>query len=120
MVRHPLRHSYAKCSIRCTNEDSDELRELRIHWCILLIGLYNLHCRLIFIDECSSNVLQLRRYCWKPTGQEMSLYHNPRKTSIATIAALDENGLVHVEHMEETVTAEKFIGFIKNMIQVLV
>ena len=49
----------------------------------------------------------------------MTLYHNPRKTSISTIAALDEDGLVYVEHMEETVTAEKFIGFIKNMTAVM-
>ena len=49
----------------------------------------------------------------------MTLYHNPRKTSIATIAALDENGLVYVEHMEETVTAEKFFSFIKNLVDLL-
>ena len=57
LLRGPLRQSYAKCSIRNKNEEGLELRELRIRWCVLLLGLYNLHCRLIFIDECSSNVL---------------------------------------------------------------
>ena len=42
----------------------------------------------------------------------MTLYHNPRKTSIATIAAMEEDGLLYVEHMEETITSEKFIGFL--------
>ena len=63
--------------------------------------------------------MQLRRYCWKPTGQEMTLYHNPRKTSIATIAALDVDGLVYVEHMPRTVDHDVFIGFIKNLMDVI-
>ena len=78
LLRGPLRLSYAKCSIRNRNEEEPNLRELRIWWCILLLGLYCCHCRLIFIDECSSNVLQMRRYVWKPTGQAMALHHNPR------------------------------------------
>ena len=49
----------------------------------------------------------------------MYLYHNPRKVSIATIAALDVNGLVYVEHMPRTVDSEVFIGFLKNLAQVL-
>ena len=119
LLRGPLRQSYAKCSIRCKNEEDQSLRELRIRWCVLLLGLYNLHCRLIFIDECSSNVLQMRRYVWKPTGQAMALHHNPRQTSIASIVALDENGLVHAEHMPHTIGAATFIGFLQNLVQIL-
>ena len=119
LLRGPLRQSYAKCSIRNKNEEGLELRELRIRWCVLLLGLYNLHCRLIFIDECSSNVLQMRRYVWKPTGQAMALHHNPRQTSIASIVALDENGLVYAEHMPHTIGAATFIGFLQNLVQIL-
>ena len=49
----------------------------------------------------------------------MILYHNPRKTSIATIAAMDEDGLIYAEHSDETINAEKFIGFIQNLVQVV-
>ena len=49
----------------------------------------------------------------------MALHHNPRQTSIASIVALDENGLVHAEHMPHTIGAATFIGFLQNLVQIL-
>ena len=115
LMNGPMGLSYKKCAFKDVAYSSERNTKLREFFCTIVMGFLNLGIHLVWMDECSTNETSLRKYAWSKRGETNSVINSSRQTSVSTIAAMDQEGLLLIKSFKHTIAGADIVEFLKEL-----